>query len=340
MAEVDHYTNLDIVTDGEDNVYYNVKIYNDRVPFDYIRTEFSSTRTQPILERPNDYEVSIIRFKLSAFTIPIQLWPGNNYYTVTLSFGGVDFVQPLEYIPNSFGVPAIWNYQELIDIINIGYEKCFYADYPTNTVLRYPGAPPTQPPFMTYDAKTELVTFYAQTQYDNDSLVPTIGVYYNAAVHTLFPAWHTIYNNGNDAKTYQVQFRDTKTNSVMYNGLPYYTSQQEYSTLYLWGSLNSIVFETSTIPVEPELESSQTNVTRMVITDFEPVVGLSNREAIQYFPQGPLRYYDLKSNFPMRKIDIRVYWEDKSGQTYPVFLGSNDSFSIKILFKKKVNSKF
>jgi hypothetical protein len=343
MAIVNQNVDLNIVKDGEDNVYYNVRVYNPDNTL--IKAEFSEIRVQPILEDPSQYELAVVRFKVPALTIPIFLWPklesgveDNDYYKITFSFGGVDYTQGLEFIPNAVGPPlygpSIWNYQEFINIINVGFEKCFYSDYPTNTVLRFPGAPPTEPPFMTYDAETTLCSIYAEQTYESQTTTPTIDMFFNIPLYTLFPSFPT-FDFTEDPKTYQVLIKNTKTNSTTYNGLPYFINEQEYTTLFLWNSFQSIVFESDRIPVESEYLPSQTNVTRRVITDFEPLESVNNRQAFQFYPQGPLRYYDLKSNYPLRNIDIRVFWEDREGNTYPVYVDQGEIFSLKILFRKK-----
>ena len=113
--------------------------------------------------------------------------------------------------------------------------------------------------------------------------------------------------------------------------------EQEFSTLFLWTDLFNILFETSSIPVSTENLSSQTNKTRRIMTDFEPLQDISNRSAIQYYPQGPIRYYDLESNQPLRRIDLNILLSNKEGEIFPLRLNSTDELSVKLEFRRKVN---
>ena len=62
---------------------------------------------------------------------------------------------------------------------------------------------------------------------------------------------------------------------------------------------------------------------------------ITNRQSYQYFPQGPLRFYDLNGNSNLSEIDLSVFWEDKKGNLTLLQLVEGDTLSIKILFRKK-----
>jgi hypothetical protein len=110
---------------------------------------------------------------------------------------------------------------------------------------------------------------------------------------------------------------------------------EEYSTLFLWNDLQKIILETDSIPTAPELLGSQTNKTRKIITDFEPLSQINDRSTIQFFPQGALRFYDLISNYPLTNMNVKIYWADKAGTQYPIYLNNTDNLTIKLYFKKK-----
>ena len=84
-----------------------------------------------------------------------------------------------------------------------------------------------------------------------------------------------------------------------------------------------------------ELLPTQYNNSVAVLTDFEPIVAEPSRETIQFFPQGPLRFYDLRSEYPLTDIDLSIKWVDKRDNTYPLYLSSGDSFTVKLLFRLK-----
>ena len=57
----------------------------------------------------------------------------------------------------------------------------------------------------------------------------------------------------------------------------------------------------------------------------------------QFFPEGPLRYIDLLSTEPMKRIDLEIKWTTKDRQTETYYLQPNEQLSMKILFRKKQN---
>jgi hypothetical protein len=63
---------------------------------------------------------------------------------------------------------------------------------------------------------------------------------------------------------------------------------------------------------------------------------VADKGIINYYPQGPLRYYSLVSSYPLKQIDCEIRWESKSGETYEIFINQNTTASLKLLFQKKI----
>lgn len=124
---------------------------------------------------------------------------------------------------------------------------------------------------------------------------------------------------------------------------------QDYSTLQNWSSFKSIVFTTSSIPVNSEFVPqtiSQGLATgngtgavsfRPILTDFQISINSADniRQQIDYFPQGPYRIVDLISNQPITKFDVNIYWTDLFDNLRPIEIGPNQAASIKFLFVRK-----
>lgn len=322
--------------DTTDHIYYNIDI---RKPDDYknlpFQAEFSETRVDSILNNPSDYELSVVRFSIPSQSIPIFLWK-SNIFSVSLKFQSFVFTTTLNYIPNSPGAgydyygPSIWNYQDFIDIINVGLFTSFNA-FIAGTVpymLR-----PTAAPYMVYDAATQLCSLIAQTQYDVTYTNP-VYIYFNDSLANYFPALQN-FGTADPVLNKYIKVKDNFNNTITISGQQYYKITEEYSTLFLWNDLQKILLETDSIPVVNELLGSQTNKTRKIITDFEPLSQINDRSMIQYYPQGPLRFYDLVSNYPLKQMNVKIYWADKQGQTYPIYLNSTDNLTIKLYFKRR-----
>ncbi len=319
---------------SDDYVYYNIRISNDTGGNFSIPAVYSENRTDVILDNPNDYEVAVERFRIPGIDIPIMYWKDNKW-SITLSYDGLDVTEFLQYIPTSFpvfGSRDIWNYQEFLDSTNQALQTAYTA-----LKTAKPGAPPTEAPFFTYDAPSQLITLNAEQTYDTTSGTPTIEFYMNQPLFVLFSAFENfnVQSLGDPQKSHRMTIKNNYNNTTTIGGKPYYSTKQSYSTLFLFNDLVSIVFETDTIPVNPEKQPAQTNVTQRIITDFEPLSSINDRTAFQYYPQGPLRYYDLKSDYPMKSIDIKVYWKDKDNVQHPVYVPADDTLSVKLLFRKK-----
>jgi hypothetical protein len=325
---------------GSDNVYYNIRISNNE---DRNIARFSAERVQPILENPSHYELTVARFTVPASKLPIMFFQNGNAadgygvnekYTVTMSYDGVDITETLQHkqteFPSSlYGKPTVWSYQDFLDVLNESLVNVFTA-----LKLAKPLAPPTAPPFMVYRNSLETFEFYAPEEYNSNT--STIQVYFNKELARLFDTFQNIYHGDNSTeKRWEYLFKDTYTNSTLYNGQPYYIMYQDSSTLYLWNEIQSIQFETSSIPVNPEFMATQRNVIRQVLTDFEPESTSPSRQVIQFYPQGELRYYDLNSSYPLKRIDLNVSWTDRKGNAQPVYVSDEDPLTVKLKFRKK-----
>ena len=332
-----------IMKNEVNNVYYNIRIVK-KLQDRFTPAVYSVNRVSPIIDVPNDYELAVVRFSIPASNIPIMVW-GNSPYdsktnpsskvdklSITLSYDGLDVTEILQFIPNTIGNDiygnTIWNYQEFIDIINVALDNAF-----TTLKTAKPLAPPTEAPYMTFNAQSELCSLYAQQLYDTTTT--TILIYFNNPLYQFFPSFQAFGLDPSLPKAYQILVKDNKNNTPI-SPVGYYVMLQEYTTLSLWNDFTTIVFETDTLPVEPEFQPSQNDTTRRIITDFEPLADINNRQAFQYFGSGWKRYYDLKSAYPLSSVDIKVYWEDRDGKLYPVYLGVDEALTMKILFRRKI----
>ena len=331
--------------DAEDNIYYNVRLLNDTQK-DIIPAVFSENRVVPILENPSEYEMSVVRFKVPAETIPIFLWVDDKY-KITLSYGGTDYTESLPWIPKALPSDnkylygrAVWSYQSFLDSINLAFKTAF-----DKLKIDFPLAPPTEAPYITYEPVSELFTIWAERLYEEET--DTIAIIFNYNLFAVIPSFQVDRLNIPppsegiffDTKFQRLKVKNNYNNKVVVDGKDYYKFPQEYSTLALLNDFISISFETDSIPIEPELLPAQKNVVRRLITDFEPLDGINDHQSFQYYPQGALRYYDLKSSYPMHKIDIRVYWIDRRGEQYPIYINRDEVLTLKLIFRRKVVSQ-
>jgi hypothetical protein len=320
--------------DTGDHIYYNIDIR--RTDQNKGVAVFNETRVEPILQKPSDYELAVVRFSIPSQSIPIFLWR-ENALNVTISYLNFDFKTTLQHIPNTpagspfdFYGPAIWNYADLIDSINVGLLASFNAFVAGTPAF---AGKPTTAPYMIFNAETSLCSLIAEQAYDTTIANP-VYIYFNRNMINYFPALQNFDADDGD-KAAWIRVKDNFNNTFVEGGITYYEVKEEYTTLFLWNDLQKILLETDAIPVRQELLGTQTNKLRKIITDFEPLSSINDRSQIQYFPQGPLRFYDLISDYPLRDMNLNIRWETKDGRTFPLYLNDYDNATVKLYFKAK-----
>jgi hypothetical protein len=365
-----------ITNDSDDHIYYDVIINHDSSRGNSpSRATFEETRTQSIIDNPNDFWLTIIRFTVPGYEIPIMIFPiasgqlqsnpDLSNLTVTLQYGSTSNTTALIYQPRILSVPVpyppsinppsytqqispyyyIYEYQHFIDIANTALNNSF-------TTLQTAVAPAlnsAEAPYFIYDPSTQLISFISQTAFYDISLANPIKVFLNGDLFNFFQGIPVISR----AQEYQIVVSDQKNN--LYNPpgtspatYSYYEIKQNFSALNNWNSFTNLVFLTNSIPVLPEfIPSSGTNLQvnstngnsnfRPILTDFSPSLAQSGdfRSTLQFYQAGPYRLINLLSDTPLRKFDVSVFWQDNFNNLYPVMIPPGRSVNIKFLFIKK-----
>jgi hypothetical protein len=325
------------------NIYYNINIFNDSEIPDFVKlATYSENRVVALIDNPNDYEVGIVKFNMSTALIPLLVWDYNNQWFVTLSFGGQDFREQLLYQPDNklfgTGQDALWKFGKWVKSINDAMTFAFI-----NLKSQFPTAPQNIPPYLTFDPVTQLFSLHAETSYNRDLGLSAIAVMFSPDLFNIMSSFEVSSDSVPPpifpTKGFRIEIYDRKNNSEVVNGVNQFVMSQEFVTAQRLNRFDNLLFETNSIPVESEALSGQKNVTRRILTDFTPNIDVSNQQIVQFFPQGPIRYYDLKSNYPLNKIDLTISWSDKSGAVYPLGLIRGDNIKVKLHFRKKINKR-
>lgn len=342
----------------EDHIYYDISLNNvNNAP---LIAQLFDQRAQPLLQNPNKWHMSVVRFTVPTSYVPIFVWPdnggntpNNTAYSVTITKAGVDYTTFLTYV--SQNLPAIntnpiylfvYSYQQFIDAINVALNTSWIASG---------GVAPETPPYMIYDAKSGLCSIIAKYSFANSA--GTYQIYFNNSLFLYFDNLKVqrlgaglpsgkdvliyIQNNGNN------DFTSHPPGYVLAGAPDSYIMTQEYNSLFLWNSVRSLVFGTNTIPVANEAlnvknsDSLTTGSTfRKIMTDFEMNIqsGVSNntlRSYVQYATQGEYRLIDLLSDSPLYTFDTQIYFQTKDLSLYPLYINKDESISMKIMFRNK-----
>ena len=342
------------------NIFYvNVDLTN---PGPYpIPAYVVNQRDGSILERPNEWEMSIVRFSISSEliplffpTIPNPLFPLQTNMSVTLAYGGMFFQTFVQVTPDEIK-NGVFDYCTYLNQINDALLTSF-----NNLKVVFPAAPGTAPPSFFLDDVNSLISMYVQDVYLNTN-VNRILIGINQPLQTILDMPTDVRNtvpdpNGMD---YQISVNVSANllpasgarlgYPVALNGIAGNLLQvsQEFRSLDEWSMVKSVLFTSSLIPVNKELlpnnpnQSQNINVADSVlpiVTDFliakdqvEPT-----RHTYEYLPTAEYRMIGLKGVKPFSVIDITAQYQTFDGKIYPIYIAADDNMSLKIMFRRKI----
>ncbi len=277
-----------------DIVYYDLTIANlksEKLDDNSQFLRFTETRQTPIVEHADQYYMSIIRFSLDTFHLPVhyaEIIPNQNdpnkmiqsftlvytdknniIYTSRkfLTWSPSDFTKPVPPSPssNQNGLqtysPYYYSnsYHHVIEILNNGLKACvddIVLQSSANILKNYP--------FFGWNVGSNTLSFYGREDiYSNTSGATINGkmlVYFNTNTFALLNGLpvHKYGINNPDGKHYQLivdalyGINILKGNGVSpYDTEPCVKIDQEYSSIVQWSPVSAILFASATLPVTP-----------------------------------------------------------------------------------------
>jgi hypothetical protein len=327
------------------NVFYNARV-SIQDPATLTPLVYVDNRASSVLDNPADYRAAVVRFSVPCSQIPLF------FYESTVSLppcppGGESIVR----ITNTLGPPLTAAVELVLESTD--------ANNPLNpaitqvaqylSMLNYAlGLAATSvaiaPPSVYFDPATQLFRL------EGTAPVATYKIEVSYPIARLFGAISLVTNISYPYSGPNTGFFEWAAPSIVVRNAPVtvFGSTQEYSTYSKWQSLRNISFQVFGVPTTSEYLSSSSGVrvagqgveagadlVSFVLTDFEPLAGSPDRGVIQFFPQGPLRWYNLLGNIPLRAITIQVLYTDERGVTRPVRVGYEDVFTLKLEFRRR-----
>lgn len=349
----------------EENVYLNVTVHNNTENNVYARYE--ETRSQPILNDPDEYEMSIIRFDIPSTAIP--KFKMDQRYSVTLVYPAENLVSEqvlqlyqVSYASNVTGDSSeyIWAFKQMVISTNDALALA-YADIVAQYEVIHGGGSwagsggPQSQPYLEYDPSTKLFTFYCPTLMA-DSSANRIELWMNNLMYKLFETFLFIFYGYTepDGMDVRIVIRNFLTNSATISGINYYKMTQEYSSLPAWYVVYKIVIVSNTIlsrkefisfnnvdPIKLDPFGNPLNVslgtanTLGIVQDFDYSFFQPNIERITYLPTAEYRWVDLLAHDALYKVDFQVLVQAENGELIPLVLEPGDNVNIKFLFRKR-----
>lgn len=329
------------------NVFYNARV-SIQDPSTLTPLVYVDNRASAVLDNPADYRAAVVRFSVPCSQIPLFFYestvsippcpPGGESIVritnqATAATAAVELVLESTNANNPID-PAITQVQQYLNMLNYAFELAALAVA-------------IAPPSVLFDPATQLFRI------EGTEPVANYKIEVSYPVARLFGAITLVTNISYPYSGPNTGFFEWAAPSIVVRAPPaspviVFGSTQEYSTYSKWTSLRNISFQVFGIPTTSEYLSSSSGVrvagqgveagadlVSFVLTDFEPIAGSPDRGIIQFFPQGPLRWYNLLGNVPLRAITIQVLYTDERGVTRPVRVGYEDVFTLKLEFRRR-----
>ena len=341
-------------------IFYNAKVSNQTTT-NVDNLIYTDNRASPILTNPNDWRVGVVRFNIPTSQIPLFRYyssfsnptviPGgehivtlrnvatNQYYSDELKLFSLNLSNPLDN--------TIYSISQYLTMLNASLQASFLA-------LFAAGYPINRPPSMSYNPITKLFRLYVPVEYSIPGQI--IEIYVTYPIARLFGSLGNTLNAsypysgpGTNRFLWSVPFYTPALNTVIIGGFSYVFLEQEFQTVAKFNSIKNISFQVYGISTTAEYLSSNASdiksqgqfteqgadLVNFVLTDFELTNTQADQSSIQFYPQGPLRWYDLNGNMPLRSIQIHLYYTDEFGLKYPITIGYLDTFTLKLEFRRK-----
>ena len=352
--------------DDVENIYFNATVAGPSAVGDVDGNTaiYDVTRAAPIISRPSDYYVSVVRLSLNLnscpiFICPIATPPSTTPWVVGISYGGNYYEQALIWQTELYAPvnPLVdWTYfcfniQVFASMVNVAMAAAFAAFSAAN-----PGAPQAAvgkpAPYVVYNPATQLFSWvwdssWATAAPATGTLAPgeaRVGL--NNALLAVFDGFRVLLVGSPQPNNDANYVWETLPATSLGGGL--YSTSQSFNCITLLSTLRRIVVTTASIPIVPEnVPASAPNgaadynsgavAYRPVLADFVPQIALSGdvRSTVYYTPRGQYRLVNMQSDSPLNRIQLSFWWVSTDGILYPIVLARNAIAEVKLGFFRK-----
>ena len=330
--------------DNEGQFYVNLSIYNPSNQFE----KFIINRTfdEVIVDKADEYDVSLVRATLYCNTIPIidikpYLQAGsltNTDLYITFTYLGVDYTRALVFNPASFSNLTdefryyIYNYNTFCTMFN---NTLALLTNDVNTIT--PGLISIVPTLQ-FDPELLRFSLFAEASVFNDT-TGVVQIWLSNILYNLVSRLpYTFYSPFTGNKSLRLSIREILNpygqNNVV--GLQY-AMLQEFPTLECMNSAKSVIFNTD-LPVVFEYDdNAQTNIVKTRrLNSF--ILDSPNGDfftKVEYIPTNEYRICELIGTSSINKIRIDTVWTDALGNVHNIEIAPKRTNSVKLMFRKK-----
>jgi hypothetical protein len=345
-----------------DNIYLNISInQNPTYGTQPSPAVYSLNSNIPVLDKPSDYYMSVVRGTFPLDNVPLVIFPlditQNNPYVSDLIFGinylGVKYPSNVVYVAQSNlpvpipnGTPPFFNNSQATNAFYFIYDIVSFLEMFNDAIassmitsgLSGLGIPS---PYFYFDPPSQLISLVV-----NDSFITSGAVLYcNEYCIDYLISFTVFYVGSNQPQGYDFTFTLLPTPRTQPG--PVYTYQENFISIYNWFALRKILVKSETIPIATEYTPAQNNSTgqpvngqtaqNAILTDFIPPITSTNevRSIAYYNPTSQYRLIDLFSDSQLSDLTLKVEWQDRNGNVYPLLISHIQQASLKLAFIRK-----
>ncbi len=340
------------VTHEQEYSYFNLTVWNDSAfP---ISANIDFTVRDIILNKPEDYLLSLIRF-----SIPNNFMPLLNVQTldfVNLKSNGNEYSSFLGFAPDQ----DIFTVQQFLEALNSSLATAFIALKAAEATAA------VDPPRMVWDKETNFFTLMVPfTGYRTGDGVSASGadveILFSSTLYELFayirsaqppePAAAATFTQQRIVVSDQENLFIVDTppagsnrsylSATLFPAGTYFQVKDEYPSIQFWQYTSKLTITSNAIPVLVENGSDfavqgdpATNERVPILTDFNinSNDATGPRGIISFFSPGQWRFSDMSGGLPFRKIGLSIFRTNKDGTQNQLMLPPDRYFSVKIAF--------
>lgn len=309
------------ITNPTTHLYYDIRVTNSDqygATIQRPQVKFNETRSVPYIERPDDWNVSVIRFEVDTYGVSLPLMipaveigqtninalearitlkKGVNYYTQQLIFNpenkaAILPLPPLTKQDNTSGYYNLNSFQSFVQIINKAFSDCL-----VQLKILDASIVSARPPFLQLDQQGFCYIYADKNFFDLDLLNP-IEIYFDNGLYTYLSSFqYDSYGDGVLAVPF-ARFRLRVYGSPTFapqnifsitDGAGTYENLvcfQDFVALQAWNPVSGIIFKSQILPIKPSL------------TGVPLIYGASNSQQQQATSNVILNLTDLVVNNP------------------------------------------
>lgn len=323
-----------------DNVYVDVQLSNDSGLLDPTKSkimiaQYSTTRSNPIIDKANDYYLAIARFEIPNNDIPLFLFKDKSY-AVTMVNGGVSSKVYLTYTTPPGNISkSIYAIQTFLDSLNVAIA----------TACANVGIAEVPKAYLDRNTQLQGIKFSDNANWLGADYTPAWQLWMNWQLFYFFQTMQVFFTgqfDPVDGRAYRIYVKDNYDGNYVAFPAPNagYNMTQETQLLALYISVLNIIVATTSLPVNAELvaiKKGDTSSSFNTIADFIPgqVANYSDNFTPYIYNPSFYRLIDLQSNASLNKLDFQIYYTDADGNVSPLYLLPSQKLSIKFIFVKK-----